>query len=100
MKTCAWRFGRGEPQVRGWRPIFSGPLSIAFGVLDCGPGWSRRYRGFRMLWKGNRFCTVRLDSGVAGLQDGPALLDAPLRADVRAVLTHQWSRLRRRGGVE
>jgi hypothetical protein len=37
-----------------------GPVYVAFGVLDCGQGWSRRYRGFRLLWRGNSIARVRL----------------------------------------
>ncbi len=93
MKSYAWRFGRGEPQVRGWRPLFLGPVTLAFGVLECGLGWSRRYRGFRVLWKGNDVWTVRLDGGASGLEASTAVLDATFREDVRAVRRHLWARL-------
>ena len=41
-----------------------GPLCIAFGVMECGQGWSRRYRGFRVLWRGNRVAKLRIGAPV------------------------------------
>jgi hypothetical protein len=57
---------RGSPQTNGWRPILIWHLGLCFGVLECGMGWSKRYKGVRILWKKKEVYSFKFGKPVDG----------------------------------